>query len=128
MNGGPLPENPYLSYKPHNSFDENGVLKKEAWEAQDQEVTISPEEQEKSRLEEERRTMEREVAREISEDLTDEVIAIEMNDIAHDTVKNLTIEKLADDMRSKIEEDVVLNMLNEIVTETLRSARNKLIA
>jgi len=27
MNGGPLSSNPYLSYKPQCSFDENGFLK-----------------------------------------------------------------------------------------------------
>ena len=36
MNGGPLPENPYLSYVPHDSFDARGVLKPEAYEARDQ--------------------------------------------------------------------------------------------
>lgn len=29
MNGGPLPSNPYLSYKPQCSFDANGLLKNE---------------------------------------------------------------------------------------------------
>lgn len=33
MNAGPLPENPYLSYRPHNSFDERGYLRQEAYEA-----------------------------------------------------------------------------------------------
>ena len=37
INGNmPLPENPYLSYVPHDSFDENGYLKLEAFEATDQ--------------------------------------------------------------------------------------------
>ena len=74
MNGGPLPENPWLSYTPHCSFGDDGVLLKEAWEAKDQEVTISPEELERSRLEEERRLEEKEAAREVVEDLVEEEI------------------------------------------------------
>ena len=35
MNGAPLPENPFLTYTPHSSFDDEGVLRREAWEAQD---------------------------------------------------------------------------------------------
>jgi hypothetical protein len=30
MNAGPLPENPYFTYAPHNSFDERGFLREEA--------------------------------------------------------------------------------------------------
>ena len=37
INGGPLGPNPYLSYTPHDSFDENGYLRPEAHEAADQE-------------------------------------------------------------------------------------------
>jgi hypothetical protein len=33
MNAGPLPENPYLTYRPHTSFDERGYLRLEAYEA-----------------------------------------------------------------------------------------------
>ena len=33
MNAGPLPANPYLAYTPHNSFDERGYLRPEAYEA-----------------------------------------------------------------------------------------------
>ena len=36
MNGGPLPKNPYITYLPHNSFDKNGYLKVESYEAKDQ--------------------------------------------------------------------------------------------
>ena len=36
INGGPLGSNPYLSYLPHGSFDENGYLRQEAFEATDQ--------------------------------------------------------------------------------------------
>ena len=33
MNAGPLPLNPYLTYRPHDSFDERGYLRPEAYEA-----------------------------------------------------------------------------------------------
>lgn len=36
INNGPLPENPYLSYRPHDSFDGNGFLKRDALYASDQ--------------------------------------------------------------------------------------------
>lgn len=38
IQGGPLPENPLLSYVPHDSFDSQGYLKKEAFNASDQQV------------------------------------------------------------------------------------------
>ena len=55
MNGGPLPENPYLTYLPHNSFDVNGYLKLESYEAKDQEVKQSPEELNRIKEETERK-------------------------------------------------------------------------
>ena len=36
INGGPVGANPYLTYLPHDSFDENGYLRQEAIEATDQ--------------------------------------------------------------------------------------------
>ena len=36
INGGPLGANPYLKYFPHDSFDVNGYLRQEAFEATDQ--------------------------------------------------------------------------------------------
>ena len=36
INGGPMGVNPYLTYLPHDSFDENGYLRQEAFEATDQ--------------------------------------------------------------------------------------------
>jgi len=34
--GAPLPQNPYLTYTPHSSFDAQGYLKPESYEAKDQ--------------------------------------------------------------------------------------------
>ena len=87
MNGGPLPENPWLSYTPHCSFDDDGVLLKEAWEAKDQEVTISPEELERSRLEEERRLEEKEAVKEVVEDLVEEEVCLALvEEVASDAL------------------------------------------
>jgi hypothetical protein len=36
INAGPLPDNPYLTYRPHNSFDADGYLKPDAMAASDQ--------------------------------------------------------------------------------------------
>ena len=33
MNGGPLGENPYFEYHPHDSFDDKGYLKVESYKA-----------------------------------------------------------------------------------------------
>ena len=55
MNGGPLPDNPYPSYTPHNSFDDQGYLKVESYEARDQVVMQTPEELERLEREQERR-------------------------------------------------------------------------
>ncbi|XP_063605966.1 germinal-center associated nuclear protein-like [Penaeus indicus] len=38
IQGGPLPENPLLTHVPHDSFDSQGYLKKEALNASDQQV------------------------------------------------------------------------------------------
>lgn len=38
IQGGPLPENPLLTHVPHDSFDSQGYLKKEAYNASDQQV------------------------------------------------------------------------------------------
>ena len=42
INAGPLPENPFLSYQPHDSFDSNGYLKTDAMAAADQAITAQP--------------------------------------------------------------------------------------
>ncbi|XP_043215823.1 germinal-center associated nuclear protein-like [Amphibalanus amphitrite] len=36
IQGGPLPADPLPSYRPHDSFDAHGVLRRTAWDAQDQ--------------------------------------------------------------------------------------------
>ncbi|KAK7083595.1 Germinal-center associated nuclear protein [Halocaridina rubra] len=36
IQGGPIPENPVYTYRPHNSFDDQGYLKQEARDASDQ--------------------------------------------------------------------------------------------
>ena len=36
INAGPLPENPFLTHQPHDSFDGNGYLKSDALSALDQ--------------------------------------------------------------------------------------------
>ena len=87
MNGGPLPENPWLSYTPHCSFGDDGILLKEAWEAKDQEVVISPEELERSRLEEERRLEEKEAVKEVVEDLVGEEVCLALvEEVASDAL------------------------------------------
>ena len=87
MNGGPLPENPWLSYSPHCSFGDDGILLKEAWEAKDQEVVISPEELERSRLEEERRLEEKEAVKEVVEDLVEEEVCLALvEEVASDAL------------------------------------------
>ena len=87
MNGGPLPENPWLSYTPHCSFGDDGILLKEAWEAKDQEVVISPEELERSRLEEERRLEEKEAVKEVIEDLVEEEVCLALvEEVASDAL------------------------------------------
>ena len=103
MNGGPLPENPWLSYTPHCSFDDDGVLLKEAWEAKDQEVTISPEELERSRLEEEKRLEEREAAREVVEDLVEE-------EVCHALVHQVASDALFMVQAEVVAEQVILNI------------------
>ena len=87
MNGGPLPENPWLSYSPHCSFGDDGILLKEAWEAKDQEVVISPEELERSRLEEERKLEEKEAVKKVVEDLVEEEVCLALvEEVASDAL------------------------------------------
>ena len=128
MNGAPLPENPFLTYTPHSSFDEEGVLRREAWEAQDQEATVSPEELERSRREEERRALEKEVAREAMEEVVSEIVIEETKEVAGEVVGEAERMEVAEAVRERVEESCVAGMVEEVAATCLREARNSLIA
>jgi hypothetical protein len=127
MNGGPLPGNPYVSYRPHCSFDGDGVLRREAWEAEDQVPTVTEEELERSRAEEEQRAEEREVAREAVEELVEEVLEEEAELTAEEAVAEAEVEVVARELCVEMEEAAVVGLAEQVASETLRAARNRLL-
>lgn len=128
MNGGPLNDNPYLDYFPHDSFDDDGFLKVEAYEAKDQEVTVSPEELEKLQREEELKQQNTEFALEMVTMLTQEFCEMEAQLICENVFQEAKNEKIAIEFVEILEKECVGELIDGVVVETLRKARNELIA
>jgi len=128
MNGGPLNDNPYLDYFPHDSFDDAGFLKVESFEAKDQEVIVSPEELEKMQREEELKQEQAEVASEIISAMTQEVCELEARLICENVLDEAKNEKIAVEIVEILERECVNEEIDLVVVETLRKARNDLIA
>ena len=129
MNGGPLPENPFLSYTPHCSFDEAGVLRKEAYEAADQEAAGPTEEEVRSRREQEE---EMESVRIMVRDIVSEVVEEETEEVAEEVVEEVRWQEetsiLAMEVAEQVEEEVLEELQDKVAVQALRDARNRLIA
>lgn len=128
MNGGPLNDNPYLDYFPHDSFDDEGFLKVESYEAKDQEVIVSPEELEKIQREEEMKKEQAEFASEILATMTREICELEAELICENVLQEAKNEKIAVEIVEILEKECVHEEITLVVVETLRKARNDLIA
>eukprot|EP00092_Neocalanus_flemingeri_P027091 GFUD01029377.1.p1 GENE.GFUD01029377.1~~GFUD01029377.1.p1 ORF type:complete len:2023 (+),score=566.09 GFUD01029377.1:57-6125(+) len=128
MNGGPLSDNPYLDYFPHDSFDDNGFLKMDAYEARDQEVTVSPEELEKIQRAEELKKQQAEFAMEMVKQITQEFCVLEAELICENVLMEAKNEKIAVEFVEILEKECVNELIDGVVLDTLRNARNELIA
>ena len=128
VNGSPLGENPYLEYYPHDSFDDNGYLKPESYEAQDQEVTVSPEEQERMEREEEQRLRRKELANHGLELISSEVLEEAVDELCESALVEAKRRDTSLKLLRALESEFVEEILQTIAGEALREKRNELIA
>jgi hypothetical protein len=130
LNGGQLPENPYPTYVPHNSFDANGYLRPEAYEARDQQVVrevvqTSPEELERRRLVAERKREVEAAAHDVGEELIQNLVAAEVKGAAEKAVRDLKIEAEAKEVSEELCEDTAKELLVAVAKEVIREAKNE---
>ena len=115
VNGGPLPNNPYLDYSPHDSFDSKGYLKFESYEAQDQKVMLSP--QELEMLEAIKRK--KELAAEILEDISAEVCTDECQTICQAALMNVMNTENSVILLGALETEFIEDLISSVATEVL---------
>ena len=127
VNGGPLEDNPYLEYYPHDSFDDNGFLKQESYEAEDQVVTMSPEELERISLEEEKKRRKKELAAHIVDDVCREVCFEEANSVCETALQWAENKETSVRLLGTLEKEFVDELISSVALETLREKRNDLL-
>ena len=129
INGNmPLPENPYLSYVPHDSFDENGCLKLEAFEAMDQNmlqsvVPPSPNSEEVAKINAERANEQAVTA--VAEDLILNVVREESIKIGNGFIRSIKLAELSRNLSDTIKNEVVEDILLEVSREAIKEVRNE---
>ena len=125
VNGRRLPSlNPYISYQPHDSFDENGFLKQESYQAEDQ--TIMNKEERNKSMEEMQKRQEQIRSQEIAaSEIVDEMIGQVSSDIINQTasgvmksihISNVVVE-IVDDFTNEITEDISKKVAMEALAE-----------
>ena len=125
VNGRRLPSlNPYISYQPHDSFDENGFLKQESYQAEDQ--TIMNKEERNKSIEEMHKRQEQIRSQEIAaSEIVDEMIGQVSSDIINQTasgviksihISNIVVE-IVDDFTNEITEDISKKVAMEALAE-----------
>ena len=129
MNGGPLGENPYFDYHPHDSFDEKGYLKVESYNAKDQDVTVSPTFVENllSKFNPRQRTDTHQnvlLATEIMGSLTSKHCEVTAEAIGEEVLR----EEMEAIFLADIEETCLKELTASVAADTLREARNQLLA
>ena len=128
VNGKPLGENPYLEYYPHDSFDDNGLLKVESYEAKDQVAPEATNDSQESEIDEETRMVFAEVAQEMFEEVADEVVDEESEKACSKVLKDYKNELLSYEIEKNIEHDVLEKLIDEVSKEVVKKAKNDLIA
>ena len=135
INGGPLPPNPYLSYFPHDSFDTNGFLKSEAYDASDQAldqdyaqekpmtkvippVPVADVQAEKVMLQ---RRLEQALMQ-VSDEVLLEVVNEESKEMS---VKLVTANEVAHEALDDIKSKIVLDLCIDVAKETIKEAKNE---
>ena len=118
-----MPDNPYLTYEPHDSFDARGVLKPEAYEAKDQvpkKIVVSEEELERRRKLAERQSLIDSSAHEILEELTDEVLGVQAREVAGIAVERMEKLLAAQDVGDELIQEVQEEMVKSVGQEAIR--------
>ena len=128
INGGQaLPPNPYLSYTPHDSFDERGFLRPEAYDASDQsqDSTEARLEQEIIFAENAKKAQEQALKQAIdnvAQELIEEVIHEEASNVGRDHV---LAQKVVQDAGHAIESEVLSDLVQTVSKNVLKEARNE---
>ena len=128
INGGQaLPPNPYLSYTPHDSFDERGFLRPEAYDASDQsqDSTEARLEQEIIFAENAKKAQEQALKQAIdnvAQELIEEVIHEEASNVGRDHV---FAQKVVQDAGHAIESEVLSDLVQTVSKNVLKEARNE---
>ena len=127
VNGGPLEDNPYLEYYPHDSFDDNGYLKQESYEAEDQVVTMSPEELERLSLEEEKKRRKKELAAHIVEDISREVCLEEAQSVCEAAWQWAKNKEISVPLLGALQNEFVEDLIRSVAMEALKEKKNELL-
>lgn len=128
INNEPLGPNPYLSYRPHDSFDAEGFLKEEAWQALDQksmQISLSPEETQKRERKRLRDLQIQVVSQELAEEIVQEVVIQEMESVKDFGMKHLKRLEVCEVVAQETFQGLVQSNINLISSEVLREKRNE---
>ena len=143
LNGNlPLPPNPYLSYVPHDSFDDEGFLKSEALNATDQgqvqgvqgqvqSVQGQPDQAEMIRMSEElakeqakrmQRAMFEQALNEVANEILDELVVEQAVHAGQETISSI---KAINESLDQIQSEVLLERITVISKDVMKQARNE---
>jgi hypothetical protein len=128
VNGGPLPSiNPFISYLPHDSFDKNGFLKKEAYEAKDQTLIIT-EDWNKSFEELQQKQMKMRLQEQASLEIIDELI-VEVSggiisQVSNGAIKSTQMSKAAMEIIEDFAKEVSGEISQQVAVEAIKEAKN----
>ncbi|HIE75452.1 MAG TPA: hypothetical protein EYP93_04470, partial [Gammaproteobacteria bacterium] len=126
INGGlDLPPNPYLTYVPHDSFDRNGCLKREAYEAADQATNkMSPKDKANLRA----KHMLEATLSQIADDLIVEVVQREAIQVGQGVMRNAVATEVMRNFADEVEASVVRDLSSKLAADVIREARNEELA
>ena len=128
VNGGPLGENPYLEYFPHDSFNDAGFLKTESYDGKDQIVMMTEEEIRQAEVEEARRQHHLVVAEDLISELEEDILDEEIEKVSDTVLQDIEDEKNSVDLFETLKEEAIEEMLQSVSKEVLKKAKNDLIA
>ena len=128
INNGPLPQNPYLTYRPHSSFDDNGFLKPEAFDAGDQtmegrEFQVQAQKEEMAR--QLKMKQEENAASEIVNELVLETATELCQTLCSESERSVRVDEAVDELAKEIVQDAADEQTLAVGQEALRAAKNE---
>ncbi|TRY78583.1 hypothetical protein TCAL_08141 [Tigriopus californicus] len=127
INNEPLGPNPYLSYRPHDSFDAQGFLKEEAWQALDQrprQISLSPEETQRMARKRMRDLQIQVLSQETAQDIIEDVMVDEMKRVAEFGMEHLKRLEVCEVVAKETMNGLIQSNINLVSSEALREKRN----